>query len=322
VDLSASVSNGVQLSSLDAGDELFGKQGGIDRRDFHFGETPSEADRRAGVERLRAPALERASGQPKQSKSSSAKERASCGPSTSWRPFFDEQRNHFASRRPGFLMSVAMWPLALVFVGRLGHWSPDLRDGRDTGIADSVLLQDTLSDPIGNPLPITVHGHVPRLGRIRQIRALTEHGWNLGVPGESEAAANHPEISLARRGDQMLLDTRRQSVTVGPPEKGFRPVQRVIGYRIVMNTYEHSAGSLAVGEAYSIVQFYEVIVLANHNSAQAGATQFVANSPCGVKSEILFPEENWGASTAHSAAILPAVTRVNHDCGKMSAPRW
>src|ERR1700757_1960365 len=123
---------------------------------------------------------------------------------------------------------------------------------------------------MGNLLPITVQGHLSRLGRIRQIRALTKHGWNVRIAGKSEPAANDPDISLARGGDEMLLNTSRQAVTVRPPEKSFRTIHRVIGQRIVMNTYEHRAGPLAVGDAYPIVQFHEMIVLADHNSPQAG----------------------------------------------------
>jgi hypothetical protein len=230
-------------------------------------------------------------------------------------------RRFFASRRPGFLMGVLTGPVTLVFVGASRHWGPDLRDRRDTGIADLVLLQDTLSNPMGNLLAITVQGRLSRLGRIRQIRALTKHGWNVRIPGKSKAAANDPDISLARGGDEMLLNTSRQAVTVGPPEKGFRSIHRVIGYCIVMNTYQHRAGSLAVGDAYPIVQFHEMIVLADHHSPQAGTAQFVPNSPGRVKSEILFPKENWGPTTTHSTAILPTVTRVNHDRGKMAAAR-
>ena len=119
----------------------------------------------------------------------------------------------------------------------------------------------------------------------------------------------------------MLLDTSCQAVTVGPPEKGFSTIHPMIGHSIVMNADEHCAGSLAVGDANPIVQFYEMIVVTSHHSVQASPAQFVANSPGRVKSEILFPKENWGPPTAHSAAILPTVTGVNDDRGKMSAAR-
>ena len=78
VDLRASFLSGVHPSVPVAGSDHFGKYERTDRRDFRLGEIPSEADRKAEVERLHAPALEQGSERPMRGKSSSAKEQASC----------------------------------------------------------------------------------------------------------------------------------------------------------------------------------------------------------------------------------------------------
>jgi hypothetical protein len=78
VGLSASFSSAAHPSVSGVGREHSGTYERTHRRDFRHGAIPSEAGRRAGVERPHAPALKRASGQPKRCKSSSAKEQASC----------------------------------------------------------------------------------------------------------------------------------------------------------------------------------------------------------------------------------------------------
>jgi hypothetical protein len=77
VDLRASFLSGVHPSVPVAGSDHFGKYERTDRRDFRLGEIPSEADRKAEVERLHAPALEQGSERSMRGKSSSAKEQAS-----------------------------------------------------------------------------------------------------------------------------------------------------------------------------------------------------------------------------------------------------
>jgi hypothetical protein len=119
----------------------------------------------------------------------------------------------------------------------------------------------------------------------------------------------------------MLLDSSCQAVTVGSPKEGLRSVHAAIGYRIVMNAYKHCSGPLPVGNIYAIVQLHKVIVLANHHSSQAGATQFGTDPFGRIESEIFFPQKDWGPSSAHTAAILSTVTGVNDNGRKMSGAR-
>jgi hypothetical protein len=120
----------------------------------------------------------------------------------------------------------------------------------------------------------------------------------------------------------MLLDSSCQAVTVGSPKKGFRSVQRAFGYRIIMNAYQHCSGPLPVGNINAIIQLHKVIVLANHDSPQAGTAQFVADPLGRIKSKVFFPQKNWRPSSARAAAILSTVTGVNDNGRKMSGARW
>src|SRR5438876_4901780 len=119
----------------------------------------------------------------------------------------------------------------------------------------------------------------------------------------------------------MLLDSSCQAVTVGPPKKGLRSVQRPIGYRVIMNTYEHCSWRPPVGNIDAIIQLHKVIVLTNHDSPQAGTAQFVADPFGRIESEILFSQKDRGRSSAHTAVILSTVTGVNDNGRKMSGAR-
>ena len=84
-----------------------------------------------------------------------------------------------------------------------------------------------------------------------------------------------------------------------------------------MNTDENGPGTLPVGQANPIIQFYKVIVVAYHDRPQPGAVQFVANAFSRVERQVLFPQKDRRPSSANPPLILSAVTGVNHHCRKM-----
>src|ERR1700722_11658014 len=116
-----------------------------------------------------------------------------------------------------------------------------------------MLFQDPLSDAVCDPLPVTCGSYFLRLCRVCHVGALAEDTGNLRIASESQAPSNHPLIRLVRCRNQLLLNPRRQTVTVRSPEKGLRSVHRTIGYRIVVNADEHGARTLSVRNTNTII---------------------------------------------------------------------
>ena len=108
----------------------------------------------------------------------------------------------------------------------LGHRCPDFGYGRDPCVTRSILLDNTLGDPVGNPLAIARVYDLPQLRRIRQICALAENTRDFRVTRKAQPAPRYSDAGFAGFRDDVPLDAGSQAVAVGVPEKGLYSVRR------------------------------------------------------------------------------------------------
>src|SRR5258707_7448406 len=106
-----------------------------------------------------------------------------------------------------------------ILIRLLGQWSPDLRYGSNSCVAETVLLEDAVRDPVSNQLPIAILRDFGIFRRVGQVGALAKDTGNFGVSGHSEPAPGDAIVRLARTGHYCCLDPGCQSVTVSVPEE-------------------------------------------------------------------------------------------------------
>src|SRR5260370_12868873 len=111
-----------------------------------------------------------------------------------------------------------------ILIRLLGQWSPDLRYGSNSCVAETVLLEDSVRDPISNQLPIAILRDFGIFSRVGQVGALAKDTGNFGVSRHSEPAPGDSIIRFAGTSDDRRLDSGCQSVTVSVPQEGLYTV--------------------------------------------------------------------------------------------------
>src|SRR5260370_21931341 len=75
-----------------------------------------------------------------------------------------------------------------ILIRLLGQWSPDLRYGSNSCVAETVLLEDAVRDPVSTQLPIAILRDFAIFSPLGQVGAFAKHTGNCGVSRHSEPA--------------------------------------------------------------------------------------------------------------------------------------
>src|ERR1700730_7968377 len=128
-----------------------------------------------------------------------------------------------------------------ILIRLLGQGGPDLRYGSNSCVAETVLLEDAVRDPVSNQLPIAILGDFGIFSWVGQVGALAKDTGNFGVSGHSEPAPGHSIIRFASTGDDRCLDSGCQSVTVSVPKESLYTVGSRAARGIVVDAHQDRA---------------------------------------------------------------------------------